>query len=269
MPRPARAPVVDLIVEAAAAYPAAVGRRRGGELTLTLTVQHITEQVEYLLRISAMDAVVRVREEAPARLPAFCPERHINVGGWFCLEFEEVDGIRVVDSHSAVAWWRRLWKFLQLQRSAAKMRRWPNSQTWAHGDAAKHQRAAEVAAAALGLEAALAAGELQVRKLKGFLAVYQGPRRLFSIWRDAKRIATGRQACLCGSGRPRIHCTDHAAQAVALAMALDAWRREEADFWRHVADKLCCGTMAVCPLRKLLPGPRSSNEDATPVSHAA
>lgn len=256
MPRPARGSVADLIIEAAAEYPtAALQQRRGGELTVRLTVQHVTARATYVLRISAADAIVRVREETPDQLPAFCPERHINGGGWFCLEFEEADAIRVVDADSAAAWWRRLWKFLQLQRSAARMRRWPNARTWAHGDAAKHQRAAEAAASALGLEAALAAGELTLRRRKGFLAVHQGPRRLFSIWRDAKRIATGRQGCLCGSGRPRIHCANHAEQAVALGLALEAWRREEDDFWRRIAHKPCCGTMAACPLREPLPQP--------------
>lgn len=269
MPRPDKRRVADLIVAAAAAYPAVVRLRRADQLTVTLTVQHVTDALDYKLRISAADAAVRVREETPQRLPAFCPERHINQHGWFCLEFEEVDAIRVTDAETATAWWARLWKFLYLQRSAGRMRRWPNDRTWAHGDAASYQLRAEACAETLGAKFsnALALSRLRTdrrRAQPSFVALYDGEEKLYSVWIGAGRVATVRQLCFCGSKRPLFLCNDHAARAAELVGALESWRQAEREFWRTLANRACCGSMDRCPLKT---GKKTSSIE-TPITQA-
>ena len=92
------------------------------------------------------------REQTPQVLPSFCPERHINGDGTFCLSWAELDPLEIVDLETAGAWWRKLLVFLQRQRTAATRRRWPGkTDARAHGsEAAWHQAVAELAAQELG-----------------------------------------------------------------------------------------------------------------------
>jgi len=219
--------------------------------------------VPYRLRIEASGSEPKVREDTPEHLPTFCPNRHINVGGYFCLSFSSEDPLPVRDARSAKAWWARLLKFLNLQETASALRRWPTTREWAHGDAARHQCRAELCAAALGprFSEALDGRRLSAKPSGNtFLRLRDGKTRLYSVWSGARRVATLRQACLCGSGRPIIACGDHAERAAELAFALLAWRKAEQEFWDAARAQTCCGTLRDCPLRH--PAPLSAaNED--------
>ncbi|MFC5565295.1 E2 domain-associated cysteine-rich protein [Rubellimicrobium aerolatum] len=204
--------------------------------------------------------VVAAREAEPVRLPAFCPERHINRDGSFCLGWDGADDLAVRDEETARAWWRRLFKFLSLQERAARRRRWPDRRAWPHGDAARHQLRAEMAAHRLGspFTEDLAQERLEViRKGRGAgghgLRVQRDGRRLYSVWEGARRAVNLRQRCLCALGTgssPAVlrGCGDHADAAVELAFALRDRDIAEQDFWAQLKGTTCCGTMDGCPL---------------------
>lgn len=227
----------------------------GGQLVASLRLRRSGGTiVPFVLAIDARHAEPEVREQRPDRLPAFCPNRHINDGGNFCMDFSKVDGLPVVDSVTARAWWERLWKFLSLQVTAEQLRRWPNRLQWAHGDAASHQLRAETCADALGSKysRALASDQLRVvprPSRPSFVALHDETRRLYSVWVKPSRVATLRQPCVCGSGLPFRSCGDHAERAAELVVALQAWQQADREFWRHFAKRQCCGSLDVCPLK--------------------
>ena len=66
------------------------------------------------------------------------------------MGWEDADPLVVIDTGTAAIWWGRLLKFLNLQESTTRLRRWPSIREWAHGDAAVAQRRAEICAKALG-----------------------------------------------------------------------------------------------------------------------
>ena len=261
----------DLIASLASANEAEVIGRAGFDLTLALAVRQSDGRIApYRLLVEAGRHVVRVREATPLRLPTECYERHITPGGWFCMNHPSADPLEVVDAPSAQRWWDVLLGYLRRQEQAARTKRWPG-RAWAHGRAATAQWAAERAAAALGagFDAALAAGRLKVvasRKGGGpFLELWRDGRRLYSVWSEPRRVATLRQSCLCGSGRPLRACGDHAHQAAELACELMRWVKEEARFWEREKGGVCCGTMKSCPRRK----PAPLNDETEPPAEAA
>jgi hypothetical protein len=214
----------------------------------------------YAITMQACGAMVEAREGAPARLPAFCPERHINIDGSFCLGWAEVDPLAVNNEQDAWNWWARLVKFLLLQERAARRRRWPGGPAWAHGDAAAEQLRAERAAARLGdpFVDDLARNRLTIARQGSSsngpaLRVCRDGVWLFSIWETAKRPVNLRRRCVCktGEGRPSTvlrNCGTHSQDAVELALSLRDREREEVKFWKALAGRMCCGTMDGCPL---------------------
>ena len=262
----------ELIADQAEAYEAHVLRRRGGDLLVAVALRRSDGRVvPYALSIDAQSTVPKVREQTPDRLPGFCPDRHINSDGTFCMGWQAADPLNVIDASTAGVWWARLLRFLNLQEAARKLRRWPGSREWAHGDAAIPQYRAEVCAKALGsnFEQALAAMNLTTvrrRGRAGFAALMIGKRRLYSVWIGAQRVATLRQACFCGSGRPLCSCGDHADRAAELVFAIEARERAEKEFWQLAKGRPCCGTLATCPLRQT---PEPANADAPTVTQKA
>jgi hypothetical protein len=164
----------------------------------------------------------------------------------------------VADAISAERWLHLLLNFLRLQRRAAKQRRWPNLETWAHGNpAAACQLHAERAATKLGpdLRAALDARDLTAyRDGDGTLRALMNGRPVFSVWRSPNRFDRRRHRLRCACeidvrGRRRT-CQGQRAQLLEeLAYALVMWEIEEQKFWACYQDRACCGTIDNCPLR--------------------
>lgn len=76
-------------------------------------------------------------KESGGYLPNFCPNRHINMGGYFCLGLE-VDDLKIND------WISYVKKYLRAQEYVSKHRRWPkNVDEWSHGNAAHYQELVE------------------------------------------------------------------------------------------------------------------------------
>lgn len=249
---------LDWIADGAEAHEASMLSKTDTTLAVVVRLRRADgEIIPYQLEVYAYKYGVKVKEIKPNRLPAGCPERHINSDGTFCTHWDRAMPLRITDSEAATLWWRQLLGYLKLQERAAYLREWPNRKTWAHGDqAAEHQRVAEETAEVLGgrFADALAVGRLKVKKSRAnggaFLALHDGAQRLYSIWRASRRVATQRQYCVCGSGLTFIDCQDHAYQAVELIEALIGWEKEERLFWSFVNDQPCCGTLDNCPLKK-------------------
>lgn len=217
-------------------------------------------RLQYRVLVSANGAYLCAQEDPLARrLPEFCPERHIVADGSFCMYWPGELSFAVTDAVSAGNWLSLLLNFLRLQRRAAKQRRWPNHETWAHGcGAARQQQRAERAAEKLGpaMKAAVAARHLKVSgNVGGPIRVMMGGRPLFSVWKSPNRFdRSGRRlTCACefalGSKR-KISQGDRAKLLEEMAMALVMWQEDEQLFWACHQDRVCCGTIDNCPLQK-------------------
>ena len=252
--------VIELIARAANDYGGVCKRTSHRTALLDFPVRFVdgSTRLHYLL-LNIDGNRVWVKEHSPEHLPAFCPERHINPDGTFCLSYREVDNLDVIDYLSAVKWLDTVHKYLMLQRRAERLRKWPNNNVWAHGDAAKHEVRALRAAAALGplIKTALLSGALSLQRRKSkrrpILDVWNGGLLLFSVWEKHKRVINRKRECFCRSNWPRRskklrRCKDHASQAVELALAMRDWSDAEEDFWKLVKGYECCGTCDGCPL---------------------
>lgn len=213
----------------------------------------------YDILVLAVGERASAREAAKMVLPTFCPMRHINADGSFCLNWEVVESLAVIDAATAEVWWGAVLQFLRLQRRAERLRRWPDRREWPHGNAALHQWKARSAAAAIspnlleGLDRLrLSVRRSRARSAEGsaFRLMING-KPLVRLFVDQGRPATLRQACPCGQDRRPLtlgQCRDHAARFVDLVKALRDVERAEAAFWKSFEGRPCCGTMDGCPL---------------------
>lgn len=204
-------------------------------------------------------SMVSAKETAPTFLPSFCPERHINLDATFCMNWQEGDDLSVVDDQTAKRWWSTLVKFLLLQERAHRLRRWPSAKQRAHGNAAKYQQEAMVAAEQLGSDFSqdFEQGRISVvyRKIGGYpvLRLFRDDVWMYSVRLDLRRVIHLRQRCLCPKGRKRRpnvlrSCGNHAKAAADLAVAIYEQEKAEKAFWEAMRGKPCCRTMKYCPL---------------------
>lgn len=251
--------VIEILENRAGDVGAVVLASKDSRLDVSLPVTRTGgEVVQFALRIECYQGFLTVRELQPNHLPVFCPERHINDGGSFCLYWKPADGIEVDDAETGTEWWSTVLAFLKLQLRAARLRRWPNRLGRAHGEAARYQYAAEGFARPLGLSDALLAGELRVTKgsrgsFGRALRLVKGNARVLAVWHEIPRVVTVRRPCVCGQHQPpraMIDCDDHAAAAARLVVSMKAMQDVEAAFMKAFAHRPCCGTMDDCPLKK-------------------
>jgi len=261
MPAAVKPDNILLLAAIAGDFGAVVSRQLPNQLDVTIPVP-MPDGRSPIYSITAVlsGSIVSAREAAPARLPVFCPNRHINENSTFCLGWAKVDPLEVIGEESAWTWWARLLKFLRLQERAARLGRWPDHRAWAHGEAAIHQLRAEKAADRLGPAYVeyMAQNWLSVaRRGSGAqgpgLRVMANGSWVYSIWEKAARAVNLRRRCLCEAGaghRPTVlrNCGEHAEAAVELALAIRDRDREERRFWASFEGKQCCGTMKDCPL---------------------
>lgn len=229
-------------------------------LPLTIPDGSVTH---YRLEVVSEPQGASVREVVPTHLPGFCPQRHINSDGTFCLYWQGAGGLSISSKEDATRWWKTLWKFLGLQSRAAKKRRWPNNEQWAHGAAAAHQHKAIEAAARLGsrFSSALAQSAISIeehpkrhRSQGPTLQVLVHGHHVFSVWLNTGKVVNQKQRCFCGSAglkRPsRLRsCHHHAQDAAELALELKRWQVAEEAFWATFKGQNCCGTCDGCALQ--------------------
>lgn len=228
--------------------------------TLDLPIRLVDGRtLSYKLHLRQAGDWIEARENTPHHLPEFCPERHINSDGTFCLFYADANPLPVSDEHSARDWFETIYKFLKLQERSRILRRWPNDSAWAHGDAARHQLRAQRAANELNGEIgnALAVNQLKLKrrtsKGRPILDVINGIKILYSVWEKPQRVINLKKRCFCGSYGLRLpkrirRCHDHAKQAIELAFALRDWEEAERRYWDAMRGKSCCGSCDTCPL---------------------
>lgn len=188
---------------------------------------------------------LQAREYPQNHWPNFCPQRHINLGGHFCLGLAEVP--KVQDATSGSRWWKILSEHLQLQFVADATRAWPKNREWDHGDAGITQQQMETL---VGDHPDLLA---DVRSAHvdgtGWLA---GP--LPRLSKDGKRLVNGRAPCPKGCLKRkhpilRRDCRDR--DIVFRLVAMERLKRKQSsEFWNTVKDQACCGSMNDCPLQR-------------------
>jgi len=189
---------------------------------------------------------VDVREREGKVLPKFCPDRHINSDGTFCLGYPEP---RLSSIDEAIVWWGLLKDYIGLQRVASRTGKWPPKRWLSHGDAGPFHIQALEAAKRLGIE------EDYYRNLEGQPVWFTNP--LIRLDRKGTRLVNGRSSCPMGCkhrrGYPilRRNCL-HKDDIVTLVRAEALRRMSEAAFWVKMKEKRgvkCCGTMKRCPLK--------------------
>lgn len=197
----------------------------------------------FTLRIEAStNGTINVAEAVKQHLPDFCPERHVNEGGDFCIGYDAGDNIS--EDQAAIDWWKKLQLFLICQETAHGSRHWPPTAQLSHGPAGTIQLAAERIAATLGRDQDYA----QALQDRGPIA-----NSLWQIVPGEKRFLNGRAECICGqigrNGRKKLRkeCRRH--ENPCLVLLEQARRDAERKFWSSLKKTKCCGTMATCPLQ--------------------
>ncbi|EUC18844.1 hypothetical protein PMI06_003220 [Burkholderia sp. BT03] len=258
-----RASALDLLEGEATNFGSTVLARRESEMRFEVLLRRADgKQVPYSIVARTRGSTVTAREFEPKRLPAFCPERHVNLDGTFCMYWAEHDAIELSDRASAIKWWNTLVAFLGLQERAANLRRWPDERGWAHGDAARFQHIANESAEQLGgfFQSAHSDKRLTAELCPDrpgrsrMLRLRLDGRHLYSVLLDPIRVANQKQPCLCAecSHRKRLRaCRHHATAAARLAYALHLQETKEQEFWETFAGKSCCGQLDNCPLARL------------------
>ncbi|MBB4519742.1 E2 domain-containing protein [Paraburkholderia fungorum] len=250
------------IVRSAAAYGCGVVKHEGASLLLDVPVPRLDgRSVRYQIEAVAKGAAVSAKEYSPVHLPVCCPNLHINPDASFCLSLKSEDPLLVQDADSAQVWWETLIQFLRLQERAARLRRWPDSNEWAHGFAARHQQLAQRAAKTLGdgFALALQQGRLDVAVVQSrlgaagkMLRLYLDGEHIVSVWPHTGTVVNGRRQCPCPHRQRRVlvrHCAEHTRAIGELAVALNARRTAEAEFWAQLSGRKCCGRVETCGLR--------------------
>ncbi|MDW9928084.1 E2 domain-associated cysteine-rich protein [Sinorhizobium meliloti] len=217
---------------------------------------------KYTLEIRRAGGTVTVREPAASLLPPFCPERHINPDGTFCLYWAEAEPSVIDRVEAADEWWGKLLTFLLRQRTAGVLRSWPGkADARAHGSrAARFQAIAEEKAGILGPGFMIALRDerfsTRSRRSNGGprVALLMDGRRMVSVLLAEQRVMTLRQRCKChrsdGRRLPISACENHAGALAEFTLAMEQWRTADIEFFDELRNctYACCGTMDNCPL---------------------
>lgn len=192
------------------------------------------------LEVGLRKGTIFVAERAgKRRYPSYCPERHINEGGPFCLGLDEPEIQKGAD---AVGWWSRLHHFLVLQAMAEQTGAWPSVHAYSHGaEAARNELDARTIAEAFGLT-------------DDYNAMLDGE----ANWLEQRVSSYDRPAARKPIPRSALQ---------RLIEHERARRRALQDFWRAeiARGRRCCGTMNDCPLKRLALGAAARDEKRSSV----
>lgn len=219
--------------------PMSNGKKKGFELTATQS-----------------DSELLIKESG-GFLPNFCPNRHINMGGYFCLGLK-VDSLEISDWISVVK------KYLRAQEYVNKHRKWPKSiNEWSHGRAAYYQELVEQDLLKLrNNNISIDFKKIELRDVSPAKCYPYQPH--YHLYYDSKLIATGteerilnkRASCICikdGSGKRRHktvgNCKNQCSK-ILYQIPFNEKKRilEENKFWDYFKDEKCCMTMDECKL---------------------
>jgi hypothetical protein len=187
---------------------------------------------------------LQAREFPANQWPTFCPQRHINHEGHFCLGLSEVP--TVTNAATASRWWQILQEHLGLQFTADATRTWPPHLEWDHGEAGATQVEMESLATKNGMAQDVTDAHFY---RVGWLAAKDLPR----LTKAKDRLVKGRAPCPKGCqkrGHPILRRKCSKREAVFQLVKLEWQKRKQAtDFWKEVEGQPCCGRMKNCPLK--------------------
>lgn len=114
-------------------------------INLKIKIKWLSEELlEYYLVIEKEKKdknKVKVREvKNKNKLPLLCPQRHINIGGYFCLGYENIDNLSIINKETACKFVNRLIVYLKLQRKAEILGSWDCDKSWSHGNSANEHK---------------------------------------------------------------------------------------------------------------------------------
>lgn len=255
MPNP-----LDLLVIAAEANHAVLVERKVGEAEFLVgpPLPSGAPAPTYSILVRERGLKVVAQECSTTFLPRFCPERHINQDGTFCLYSEDDDPHQIYKEEDAEFWWRTLLIFLRRQHSASALGVWPGrADARAHGTAARYQAIAEKKALSLGDRFV---SLLRARRFATTSLSHRGERRIrltcdgrfvAAVRQNPLTLMTKRARCVCDNARlPICSCGTHAEDLTDLIAALESWRTAELEFNKSIRQQgiSCCGTISECPL---------------------
>lgn len=233
------------------------GRNAAGKVTITLPSG---QSYVFALDLTDNGGKISVREDPLGTLlPSFCPDRHINSDGSFCLGWGEDNPAKIHNVDAARQWWSAVVRFLAHQVSANKRRVWPGRENdRAHGVAAQYQAIAEQLSAKFGpafvndFHDDELTVSLERRRRNPRLELYRRGRLIARVFINSVSLKRDRFPCPC-NGSPSVPITQCGMHAEALAQftaALHHWRQEECNFLKDLAarGKRCCGTLRECGL---------------------
>lgn len=197
------------------------------------------------------DGKLQAREFPARRWPTFCPQRHINKGGHFCLGLSDIplglaDVPIVNDANSARRWWEILASHLQTQFVADALKLWPPHLEWDHGEAGEIQSSMEQLVEQHGLLNDVKSAHLYG---EGWLAG-----ELPRLTKKADRLVNGRSPCPRGCKKrkhPILRRACPKREVVFQLVKLEREKRKQsAFFWEAAKNEQCCGQMRNCPLKR-------------------
>lgn len=211
------------------------------------------------LEVHSIEDKLQVKA-ANDRFPSFCPTRHINYGGFFCLGLDSD-----IAKLSIKQWIVIVQEFLVAQHECEISKKWPTKQ-WAHGDGAIFQSKVEEHYLAFEKNLlGITLDNLQVKEI--------GIKReiLYHIYFEGNLILVGnkekvlnkRYSCICDAYGLKKHrsigkCSSKCAQIIYTVAINDFLRaKAEREFWDSFISSgkvECCNSMKDCELNCLLGG---------------
>lgn len=199
-------------------------------------------------------------KESGSCLPNFCPNRHINMGGYFCLGFE-IEGLPIHD------WISYIKDYLRAQDYVNKHKKWPKQvKEWSHGNAAYYQQLVENDLLKLrGNNVNIDFKKIELREVSPAKCYPNRPH--YHLYYDSKLVSTGidnnilnkRAACVCitdGSAK-RKHKTiggcENQCSKTLYQIPFNEEKRvlEDNKFWEYFEGEKCCMTMNDCKLNNI------------------
>lgn len=195
---------------------------------------------------------------AEHRFPNFCPNRHINFDGFFCLGLSTD-----IESLSITQWLARVKDFLAAQIECEISKEWKAKQ-WAHGDGAIYQRKVEefyqqFITHPLGIK--LCDLDVKEIKFKNKVLYHLYLKGNLILIGDENKVLNKRYTCVCNPFGLKNHlsigkCSNKCAQIIYKVAINDFFRlRAENEFWQFwiKSGKVkCCNTMKDCELNLIL-----------------
>lgn len=203
------------------------------------------------------DNVLQVRA-TNKRYPELCPNRHINLNGWFCLGLvEELKDLTIEE------WIQNVKAFLDAQYQCEIKGVWPRDvKEWAHGDGAIYQKIIEQYYEQFKHNLlSVTLDQLTVVEID---SSNENKDKIYHVYIDRELILVGnedkvfnkRYTCICDNHGIKKHrsigkCPQDCAKVIFMVAVNDyLLNKAEKEFWDYFrsANFKCCNTMEKCEL---------------------